>query len=388
MIAPNNLPMPCGSSGLSRRVEKEKFMSGLAFTLCAAAGLVFLATAGEARATTYTFNTTGGTGGSPSPWSGASAWSPSTPVSSLDNVFNFTAPTGQRMISTNDLGSGFQLNALNLTNNTSTTNPQNLTIGGSSLNFVKDSGNVLPTITIAKANGTSATSTISITTAITVSDALTITSTAGGGTTSFSGAITNTGGITFNGSGTGTITLGGGVTSGIGGITVSGAYTVNVTGNNTYTGITTVSSGTLSLGNNNRISDSSNLVMSGGTFATGGFSETMGTLTLSTASSVIDLGSGASALVFSDSSGATWGSSISLSFVNFDAGVDSIRIGTTSGGLTETQLAQITINGSAAGIDSNGFLTVSSVPEPSSYAVIFGAFALAGVVVKRRSCRG
>ncbi|MET0262081.1 MAG: hypothetical protein ABW223_04235, partial [Rariglobus sp.] len=85
-----------------------------------------------AQAADYTFNTVGGTGSTPSLWS-TSSWGPSTPVSNLDNVLNFTAPSAQRMISTNDLGAGFQLNALNLTNNTNNSNGQNLIIAGSSL---------------------------------------------------------------------------------------------------------------------------------------------------------------------------------------------------------------------------------------------------------------
>ncbi|MFA6286508.1 MAG: autotransporter-associated beta strand repeat-containing protein [Opitutaceae bacterium] len=170
-----------------------------------------------------------------------------------------------------------------------------------------------------------------------------------------------------------------------GGFTKTGAGTVTLNGANTYTGNTAISAGTLTLGAADRIADTSNLVMSGGTLATGGFSETLGTLTLS-ANSTIDLGAGTSALVFSDSSGTTWGSSITLSFVNFTAGTDTIRIGTTSGGLTGAQLAEITINGSAATIDSGGFLAIA-IPEPSTYAAILGIAVLGFVAFRRRSLR-
>lgn len=157
-----------------------------------------------------------------------------------------------------------------------------------------------------------------------------------------------------------------------------------LTGANTYTGTTTIDQGTLELGAANRISDSSSLVMNGGTFATGGFSESLGTLILS-ASSTIDLGSGASALVFTGA--GTWGSSISLSFVNFTDGVDSIRIGTSAAALSSTQLAQITINGFAASIDGSGYLSISNIPEPSCFALIGGAAGLLVATARRRPIR-
>lgn len=245
---------------------------GLLLALPAAVASLSMLTPQSVQAADYTFNTTGGTGGTPSPWS-TSSWSPGVPTSSLDNVFYFTAPSGQRMITTNNLGNGFQLNRLVLTNNTSNTNPQNLSIAGNSLNFVKNSADVLPSITIAKSNTTS---TVSISAAMTVTDALTITNSATGGTTQFSGAINNIAGVTFDGSGSGALTWGGGITSGAGGITNNGAYTVVLTGNNTYTGVTTFGSGVISVGtigdggvasgNLGRASNAAtNLVFNGGT---------------------------------------------------------------------------------------------------------------------------
>lgn len=351
-----------------------KFSSALGVL---AAVLLAAGSASQASAATYSW-----INAKNSTWSDATAWGGGVaPTSDLDNVFTFSA--SQNTTGTNDLGP-MMLNRLSATNSSSSNKNLNIMgTSGNALNFVTNTTGALPTLSIAN-NSVSGPLTISI--AFTVTNALTITNSGARGST-ISGAIANAAGMTFDGTGAGTITLGGGITSGVGGITMNGSYTVNMTGNNTYTGATTVASGTLALGSANRIADTSNLVMSGGTFATGGFNETMGTLTLSTANSIIDLGAGASALVFADSSGVTWGSSISLSFVNFDAGVDSIRIGTTAGGLTETQIGQITINGSAATIDANGFLAIAAVPEPSSYAAILGALALAGVVVKRRSCR-
>ena len=66
--------------------------------------------------------------------------------------------------------------------------------------------------------------------------------------------------------------------------------------------------GNMALGAANKISDGSNINMKGGTFRTGsgaGYSETVGTLTLS-ANSTIDLGTGSHNLNFAASNGASW----------------------------------------------------------------------------------
>ncbi|MCX6182410.1 MAG: autotransporter-associated beta strand repeat-containing protein [Bacteroidetes bacterium] len=99
-----------------------------------------------------------------------------------------------------------------------------------------------------------------------------------------------------------------GVISGTGTLTQAGSGTQTITGANTYTGTTTVSAGTLQLGASGVISNSSNVVMNGGYLSTGsgaGYSETVGTLTLS-ANSRIVLGTGSHALNFAASNGTTW----------------------------------------------------------------------------------
>jgi len=116
----------------------------------------------------------------------------------------------------------------------------------------------------------------------------TLTSGGDGTSTTFSGVIQNT---------TGTL-----------GLSKAGAGTLTLSGANTYTGTTTISAGTLQLGAAARISNSSNVVMSGGYFSTGsgaGYAETAGTITL-TAHSRIVLGTGSHSLNFAASNGATW----------------------------------------------------------------------------------
>lgn len=180
-----------------------------------------------------------------------------------------------------------------------------------------------------------------------------------------------------------TSTVFGGVISGTNGaLTKVGSGTQTLSGVNTYTGATTVTGGTLALGASDRIANSSNLVLNGGTFATRGFNETLGTLTLS-ANSTIDLGSGTSALAFADSQSATWGASFILSFVNFTEGTDSVFFG--AGGLSGDQLAQIRINGTHyADLNGSGFLVIgAAIPEPSAFALLAGAAGLLLVAGRR-----
>ena len=103
----------------------------------------------------------------------------------------------------------------------------------------------------------------------------------------------------------------------------------------------TINAGTLLLGAANRISDNSPIRLAGGTFATGGFSETVGALTL-TASSQINLGAGSSSLVFSSSSGVAWTAGAMLTIQNWSgSATDRVYVGSSSGGLNTGQVSQI-----------------------------------------------
>ena len=202
-------------------------------------------------------------------------------------------------------------------------------------------------------------------------------------------AITTLNGGTVNLGASTTLSVSGGTSAGViagtgGSLTKIGSGTLTLTGANTHTGTTTVSAGTLalnaasgatlatttavvigngaivSLGAANPINASATLTLNGGTLASNGFNQTLGTLDLNTASA-LNLG-GSAALVFANSSALDWNSS-TLSISNFVVGTNSLRFGTTTGGLTATQLGLfrfVEFGNASAQIDSSGFLAPTS----------------------------
>jgi autotransporter-associated beta strand protein len=178
-----------------------------------------------------------------------------------------------------------------------------------------------------------------------------------------------------------------GIISGTGGVTMAGSATQTLSGENTFTGTININSGTLLLGAPDVINNSVNMNLNGGTFATGGFSDTLNTLTL-TADSTIDLGNGSSVLRFSDSSALAWTSGTTLSITNWTGlleggGTDQLYIGTNPSGVTTTQLSQIKfINpfGLPAGIYDARILSsgeIVPVPEPATILAALALLALA-----------
>ena len=186
-----------------------------------------------------------------------------------------------------------------------------------------------------------------------------------------------TGAVTMNGSrivtstSTGAFTVGGIISDGSSssGLTFGGVSggKLLLGGANTYTGPTTVNAGTLST------------LSTGGTFGKGNV--TVATGALLTAGNNASFGDLAT-LTFSSTSTA---SSIALNFTGADtlgAVYDSIS-GTymTAGTWTTSQLNSFFSSSVFAG---TGSLTISAIPEPSTYAMLLGSLALGAALVSRR----
>jgi len=199
-------------------------------------------------------------------------------------------------------------------------------------------------------------------------------------TTRFTSITANAGGATFNISNAlgvvdvqRTISGAGGITkTGLGTLTLSAAHTfsgplaiaasggtVNLTGTLTTTaGLSVATGGVFQLGGANRLPDSIPMVLAGGTFKTGsttGFSETLGTLDLSGATtSTIALGSGVHTLAFAASSSLGWtGSTLNITGWSGTAGAPGtgvrIYFGNSAASLSGSQLAQISFTGFSSG---------------------------------------
>ncbi len=208
-----------------------------------------------------------------------------------------------------------------------------------------------------------------------------------------------------------------------GGVTKTGAGRLSFTGTeaNTYTGATTVnggtlelakssgvnsiagsaitvnSGGTLLLGNSNQIINTANLTLNSGILSTGttvGYSETLGTLTLSGTSS-IDLGTASHLLQFANSSAlsGSWSGHLTINgwtgIPETSGTSGKIFFGNNVSGLTAGQLAMISFNGFGPGamLLTTGELVPVAVPEAQS---ILAALLIAGAIGyrERRTLKG
>ncbi len=213
-----------------------------------------------------------------------------------------------------------------------------------------------------------------------------------GGALRYTGATTSSSrGFTINpgkvaefdvSSGAAVVTLTGTSGASTGGLEKAGAGKLILSGSHGYTGPTTVSSGVLALGGNHLVAVASSLILAGGDFETGGFSQSFASLGL-TANGSITLGA-ANTISFGPSAGQDWGGN-AVNFTSFGGSYvpHSVRFGTDSSGLTLGQLGQITVDGIGGySLDASGFLT--AIPEPSAFAALAGLGAIGGAFLRRR----
>ncbi len=178
-----------------------------------------------------------------------------------------------------------------------------------------------------------------------------------------------------------------GVISGAGGITKAGAGTLTLSGTNSYTGTTTVSSGTLALGANNVLADTSSVVVNGGIFSVNTRTDTVagvqllsGSITgaaggVLTSTSNYDLQSGAvsAALGGAVNLNKSTAGTVTISGANAYTGSTNVNAGTLTTNAAVPNNSAVTIAGGAT-LNLTALDVVGSVAGAGN--VTLGAFTL------------
>ena len=157
------------------------------------------------------------------------------------------------------------------------------------------------------------------------------------------------------------------ITNGTAGMTLTkaGPGTQILSGPNTYTGATLINAGTLALGAND-VLPATPVSIANATLDAATFTDTAGTLDL-TGPATIDLDVDGK-IAFADSRAIDWTNDVvgggTLDITGTFVSGSSLRFGTTKLGLTDAQIARISINGYAAhlALDGSGYL-VSGYPS-------------------------
>jgi autotransporter-associated beta strand protein len=159
--------------------------------------------------------------------------------------------------------------------------------------------------------------------------------------------------------------------SGTGSLVHAGAGTTTVSGANSFTGGTTINAGSLLLGAANRLADSGAVVVNGGSLDLGGFSDTVGAVTLSSGSiangtltaSAYDLQSGTASAVLAGTAALTKSGvgTVTLSANNTYTGATTIAGGTLqvgTGGTSGTLGSGAVTNNGTLAINRSNAVTL------------------------------
>jgi autotransporter-associated beta strand protein len=289
-----------------------------------------------------------GNGGTPGDWATAVNWaSDTTPATGADVLFDDTWLASDQTV---NVGTG----ATRVVRSLQFDAPFSYTLNNGTIQFNDNGVPGFVGISVTQVNGVSA-SGHTINSALTLAGAATIRNTTTPALT-LNGTINNGGyGLTFDGAGN---TTAAGVISGSGALVKTQAGTLTLSGANTYTGATTINDGTLALAASNRIADTSNLVLGGGTLDLNTQSERVGTLSWS-ADSSIDFGTTGTANTLLV--GNITAASGVLTINNWTSGVDFF--GSLNTGIASAILDSIYFSGVGPG----AVIAASTTANPGGY---------------------
>jgi fibronectin-binding autotransporter adhesin len=173
-------------------------------------------------------------------------------------------------------------------------------------------------------------------------------------------------------------------------LTKSGAGKWVLAGLNTYTGGTTVNAGTLVFGNTFTMSGANAMSVAGtgtagvnyATVSTTGALTFGGTLGINITASL----SGGESFTLFSANGGTLSGNFGSTTGNVSVTGSYVASLTNNAGIwtgTDTNGSGLTFTFETSGVNA-GILSVSAIPEPATYAALFGALALAGATWQRR----
>ncbi|MFA5262762.1 MAG: autotransporter-associated beta strand repeat-containing protein [Opitutaceae bacterium] len=274
-------------------------------------------------------------GAGTSTWGTADNWDPAIlPLSQSDVLLENTHVSTAQNI---DVGTGATRTIRSLYIDA----PFNYTLSNGTLQFSGGSSTSTSGIIASSNKGSGATQN-TVNSAISMGNNIEIRNTSSG-TLSVGGAISN-GGYDLKVAGTSDINLGG-VISGTGTLTKIGSNTATLGGQNTYTGETKISEGAIKLGASDRISDSSNLNVNGGTLNLNGYSERVGNLTF--ANGTINYGTTGTtnAFLFNNTYGTPSGVITILNWEDLAGTANDDILATQNGSLSSSILGQFYFSG-------------------------------------------